>query len=359
MSPLTGPRPMRFSLSVVPFFDPHARQPYQRTFDLCTLAESVGFDTVMVGHHHFMPGQISDPFSLLAAIAARTDRLRVATAIFLLPLHHPLQVAERVATLDQLSGGRVSLGVGSGWSAHEYESFGGSLAERGARMEESLSLLRKLWTEEDVESSGRFWQFPPLTTYPRPAQAPHPPLWVAGNAGAAIDRAARLGTHWLCDPVQTVDRIVELKDNYVQACRAAQCEPAWVLRRYVWLSSDKATMEREFLPNFVGKQLAYWRVSTEGEAERRLFARIDAGENVSEVEIAHGRFFGGAPSDVIDGIADCRDRTGCDHISVGFGGGLSGRPEASASDEVYETTRAMIERFGRDVLPAFQPPIDT
>ena len=93
-----------------------------------------------------------------------------------------------MATLDQLSGGRVSLGVGSGWSAHEYESFGGSLAERGARMEESLSLLRKLWTEEDVESSGRFWQFPPLTTYPRPAQAPHP--------AAACRSAKRRAAHW-------------------------------------------------------------------------------------------------------------------------------------------------------------------
>jgi len=123
---------VRFSLSVVPFFDPHDRQPYRRTFELCTLAESLGFDTVMVGHHHFLDGQISDPFTLLAGIAARTESLRLATAIFLLPLHHPLHVAERVATLDQLSAGRVSLGVGSGWNPNEYQAFGASLRERGA-----------------------------------------------------------------------------------------------------------------------------------------------------------------------------------------------------------------------------------
>jgi probable F420-dependent oxidoreductase len=274
--------PMRFSLSILPFFDPDDAQPYRRTFALCELAESLGYDTVMVGHHHFMRGQISDPFSLLAAIAARTERLRVATAIFLLPLHHPLQVAERVATLDQLSGGRVSLGVGSGWSPAEYAAFGATLSERGARMDESLQLLRRLWTEENVAGDGQFWRFPALSVYPRPVQKPHPPLWVAGNAAAAIESAARLGTHWLCDPVQTTERIVELHGAYARACAALEVAPAWVLRRYVWLGRDRAEMERDFLPDFVGRQLAYWRESTEGAADRRLFARIDAGERVSE-----------------------------------------------------------------------------
>jgi len=131
---------MRFSLSILPFCDPQSDQPYRRTFELCQLAESLGFDTVMVGHHHFLEGQISDPLTLLSGIAVHTTTLRVATAIFLLPLHHPLQVAERVATLDQLSAGRVSLGVGVGWNPAEYAAFGSSLAERGARIEESLAL---------------------------------------------------------------------------------------------------------------------------------------------------------------------------------------------------------------------------
>jgi len=344
---------VRFSLSLVPFCDPADRQPYRRSFELCQLAESVGFDTVMVGHHHFLAGQISDPFTLLSAIAVQTTTLRVATAIFLLPLHHPLQVAERVATLDQLSGGRVSLGVGIGWNPVEYQAFGASLAERGARIEESLGLLRRLWTERDVAGTGRFWRFDPVTVHPRPVQAPHPPLWVAGNAAAAIDRAARLGTHWLCDPVQTVDKVAELHHRYERACAAAGSVPAWVLRRYVWLGRDRAAMERDFLPGFVQKQLAYWRVSTEGEAERRLFARIDAGEDVPVAEIARGRFFGGSSEDIISDIEECRERTGVEHISVGFGGGLSGRSEAARSHEAYADARDMILRFGREVMPAF------
>lgn len=344
---------LTFSLSMVPFCDPDDRVPYRRTFELCELAEELGFDTVMVGHHHFLEGQISDPFTLLAAIAARTERLRVATAIFLLPLHHPLQVAERVATLDQLSGGRVSLGVGSGWNPAEYQAFGSSLRERGARMDESLTLLRRLWTERDVEGTGRFWRFAPLTVHPRPVQAPFPPLWVAGNAPAALDRAARLGTHWLCDPVQTEDEVACRRAAYEAACARHGTTPAWLLRRYVWIGRDRAALERDFLPGFVGRQLAYWRESTEAEAERRLFARIDAGEVVPPEEIAAGRFIGGAPADVVEGIEHCRRRTACTHISVGFGGGLSGRPEAAHSDQAYRDLREMLTRFGRDVMPAF------
>lgn len=344
---------IRFSLSVVPFRDPADRQPYRRTFELCQLAEGLGFDTVMVGHHHFAPGQVSDPFTLLAAIAARTETLRVATAIFLAPLHHPVHLAERVATLDELSGGRVSLGVGSGWNPHEYQAFGAALRERGARLEESLALVRRLWTEADVAGAGPHWTFDPVTVYPRPAQQPHPPLWVAGNASRAIDRAARLGTHWLCDPVQTVDRVAELRETYAAACARVGRPPEWLLRRYVWFGPSRAAVERDVLPGVVASQLAYWRRSVEGPAERRLFARIDRGEQVSDAEIARGRFFGGATADIVADIAECYEQTRCEHISVGFGGGLSGRAEVAASAGAFADARAAIERFGRDVLPAF------
>jgi len=94
-------------------------------------------------------------------------------------------------------------------------------------------------------------------------------------------------------------------------------------------------------------------VSTEGEAERLLFARIDAGEDVPVTEIARGRFFGGSSDDVIADIEECRELTGAPHISVGFGGGLSGRPEAAQSHQAYANTSEMIIRFGREVIPAF------
>lgn len=348
---------MRISLSIVPFQDPDDRVPFRRTFTLCALAEELGFDTVMVGHHHFLPRQISDPFTLLAGLAARTERIRLATAVLLLPLHHPLEVAERVATLDELSGGRVSLGVGSGWNPTEYAAFGSSLRERGARMDESLALLRRLWTEEAVAGEGAHWRFPPVTVQPRPVQAPHPPLWVAGNAPAAIDRAARLGTHWLCDPVQTEDRVVARRAEYEAACARHGTTPQWVLRRYAWLGRDTATFRRDVLPDLLERQLAYWRVSTEGPDERALFARLDAGERVEPEEIAGGRFVGGSADDVRDGLLACIARTGATHISVGFGGGLSGRADdATRSRDAYDEAFTMVRRFGEEVLPSLLAP---
>ncbi len=195
---------MRFSVSLPLLCDLSAPDPLAETFALALLAEEVGFDTATIGHHHFMPGNLADPLTFLAAVAARTSTLRVGTGIFQLPIHHPVRVAEQVATIDQLSGGRVSLGVGLGWWPLEYEVHGSTFKERGARMEEALRILKLVWTEENTAFDGRFWSFPELTVHPRPVQRPHPPLWVAGVADAAVDRAARLGDAWLCGPVQSL-----------------------------------------------------------------------------------------------------------------------------------------------------------
>src|SRR5258708_134947 len=117
-------RPVRFSLTLPVLRDPSARHPFGETYELARLAEAHGFHTAPIGPHHFLPGNLADPLTFLAAVAARTDTLRIGTGIFQLPIHNPVRVAEQVATLDQLSGGRVSLGVGLGWWPLEYEVHG-------------------------------------------------------------------------------------------------------------------------------------------------------------------------------------------------------------------------------------------
>ena len=138
---------MKFSLSLPVFRDAGHRDPFWESFELARIAEESGFDTVTIGHHHFMPGNQSDPLTFMMAVAARTSTLRVGTGIFQLPIHDPLRVAEQVATIDQLSGGRVSLGVGSGWWPLEFEAHGSNFRQRGARMEEALQILKLVWTE--------------------------------------------------------------------------------------------------------------------------------------------------------------------------------------------------------------------
>jgi len=337
---------VRFSVSLPLLRDPSASDPFAETFQLALIAEEAGFDTATIGHHHFMPGNMADPLTFLAAVAARTSVLRVGTGIFQLPIHHPVRVAEQVATLDELSGGRVSLGVGLGWWPLEYEVHGSSFKERGARMEEALRILKLVWTEEHTSFEGRFWTFPELTVYPRPVQQPHPPLWVAGVADAAVDRAARLGDAWLCGPVQSLPKAQSCLARY----RAAGGD-SWILRRYAWVAPTRREVEEDVLPEYVAGLIEHWRESVEDEAEQALFERMDDGESVPASEVAADRLLWGAPDDVIGQIERYRALTGCDHVHAAFGAGLPGnRGTASLGD--FQTIAAMIRLFGAEVIPA-------
>jgi probable F420-dependent oxidoreductase len=300
-----------------------------------------------------MPGNASDPLTFMAAVAARTSTLRVGTGIFQLPVHNPIRVAEQVATIDQLSAGRISLGVGLGWWATEYEVQGSVFKERGARMEEALTILRLVWENENTSFDGRFWSFPELTVHPRPVQRPHPLLWVAGVADVAIDRAARLGDAWLCGPVQSITKAQSCLSVYREArAKAGRDDADWVLRRYAWLGSDGKQVREEVLPAYVGGLMEHWRESVEDEAEKELFARIDAGEDVSPEEIAADRLLWGDPNDVIGQVERYRDTTGAEHVHAAFGAGLPAHTGPSTFGG-FEELRDMIRLFGREVISAF------
>lgn len=345
---------MRFSFTLPILRDPSARDPYAPMFELARIGEEAGFDTATVGHHHFMPGNMSDPLTLLAAVAARTDELRVGTGIFQLPFHHPVRVAEQVATVDELSGGRVSLAVGLGWWPLEYEVFGADFRRRGQLMEEALEILHHVWTRPGAGFEGRFHRFDPLTVYPRPVQRPHPPIWVAGVADAAIDRAARLGDAWMCGPTQPADRVVDCLATYRAACARVGRDSSWILRRYTWVDMDVRRVRDEVLPAYVDGLVGHWRESAEDDAERELIRRIDAGEDVSPTEIADTRLLWGTPDDVIAQLESYRDATGCDDVHAAFGAGLPTRSADHGHYGSFETIADMIRLFGREVIPAFQ-----
>lgn len=344
---------MRFSFSLPILRDLSSRDPYGQTFELARIAEEVGFDTATTGHHHYMPGIMSDPLTFLAAVAARTDRLRVATGIFQLPIHHPVRVAEQVATIDEMSGGRVSLGVGLGWWPLEYEVHDADFRRRGALMEEALEILRLVWTTEDVGYEGQFHSFPPLTVYPRPVQSPHPPLWVAGVADAAVDRAARLGDAWLCGPTQSFERAQACLEVYRASCDRVGRAPDWVLRRYAWVGTDGDHIRERVLPAYVDGLVAHWRESAEDEVELALLARLDAGEDVPATEIADERLLWGTPDQVIGQIERYRADTGAEHIHASFGAGLPATNDDLSHLGSFDEMAEMICLFGREVISAF------
>jgi probable F420-dependent oxidoreductase len=345
---------MKFSFSLPILRDVTQRDPYRQTFELASIAEEAGFDTATTGHHHFMFGNMADPLTFMAAVAARTDTLRVGTGIFQLPVHNPVRVAEQVATIDEISGGRISLGVGLGWWDLEYQVHGSNIRQRGSRMEECLEILRLVWSQEHTSYTGKHYSFPELTVYPRPVQQPSIPLWVAGVADAAVDRAARLGDAWMCGPVQSIGKAKSCLELYRARC-AELAKPAdWILRRYAWVAPDRRTVEEDVLPNYVAGLVEHWRESVEEEEEIELFRRMDAGEDVSIDDIARDRLLYGAPDDVIAQIERYRTETGCEHVHMAFGAGLPANKCGESTLGSFDEHADMIRLFGREVIPAFR-----
>jgi probable F420-dependent oxidoreductase len=164
------------------------------------LAEELGFDSVWATEHIIVAseaadpyGRVYDPLVTLGWIAGFTERIRLGTSIVLVPLHHPMHLAKEVATLQELSGGRFTLGVGMGWHRHEFDFMGVDFKGRGRRADEAIRLMRALWSgERDFE--GEFWSFQHATSEPHPSTQPE--IWVGGSSERAIRRALELGDAW-------------------------------------------------------------------------------------------------------------------------------------------------------------------
>jgi alkanesulfonate monooxygenase SsuD/methylene tetrahydromethanopterin reductase-like flavin-dependent oxidoreductase (luciferase family) len=151
------------------------------TLDHLVAAEDLGFDSVWVNEHHFhrYGGMMPALPTMLAALSQRTSRVRLGTSVVVLPLHNPLQVAEQLAMVDLLSGGRLEFGIGRGFVAHDYEVLGVSYRDAQARLTESLHVILEAWTGEAFTHHGAYFQFPEVEVWPRPEQRPHPPIWDA------------------------------------------------------------------------------------------------------------------------------------------------------------------------------------
>jgi alkanesulfonate monooxygenase SsuD/methylene tetrahydromethanopterin reductase-like flavin-dependent oxidoreductase (luciferase family) len=166
------------------------------------LADRLGFHGVWLVEHHFTPGysHSSKPELVLAALAQRTSRLRLGLGIVPLPYHHPVHVAERAATLDILSRGRLELGIGRGFSPQEYAAFGVAMGESRALVDESLAILRAAAQNARVSFTGRHFKLDDVSIVPRPVQRPYPPLWSAAVSPDTFDWAAREGLGVLAGP---------------------------------------------------------------------------------------------------------------------------------------------------------------
>jgi probable F420-dependent oxidoreductase len=192
---------MRFGYGLVtcqnPPDDPRSdADVYRDAIERCVAAERYGFDSVWVSEHHFVDdGYMPSLLVLAAAIAQATQRVDVGTAVLLAPLYDPLRLAEDAATVDLISDGRLILGLGAGWRPEEFDVFGIPLAERAARMRETVAILRGAWGPGTFTHTGKVYRYENVSVTPKPA---HPiPIWLGGFAPAAIARAGRIADGFL------------------------------------------------------------------------------------------------------------------------------------------------------------------
>jgi len=202
---------------------------FEELTDSVRLADRLGWARVMTTEHHFhyYGGVVPNPAVMLAAWARETRRIRLATAVSLLPLRHPLQVAEDYAMVDQLSGGRFDLGVSRGFAPHEFEPFGVAGAESLERVTEGLDIIQRFWAGEPFEYEGRFHRFGRITPIPRPVQARIPVWFAASNERTTFERAGLLGHHLLMNQYpMSYEQLVERFGYYTAAHAAAGHAPS-------------------------------------------------------------------------------------------------------------------------------------
>lgn len=343
-----------YELSMPPALVRDEATLYSETLEELALADRLGFHGAWLVEHHFMRGysHSSKPDLFLAAAAQRTQRLRLGLAVIPLPYHHPLHVAERVATLDILSGGRLEVGIGRGFSPPEYQAFGVSMADSRALVEESLAILRASFAPAPVSFAGRHYRIENADILPRALQRPHPPLWTAAVSPQTFDWAADEGLGVLAGPFKPWFMIEQDVRRYrerwhsTDAPRVAMTAGVLCLRdgrrarrlaapALSWFYTE---LLRRTMPVLEQLYPSYEHFHRFGRLQRLL--KLSARPKLLELA---GMTIVGTPAECVDRITRLRD-AGVTHLlcSVGAGG--------LESALVRESLACMAE----EVLPAFR-----
>jgi probable F420-dependent oxidoreductase len=280
------------------------------------VAEQLGFDAFALTEHHFWyDGYCPSLLPVLAAIARRTQRIRLATCALLLPLHHPLRVAEQAAVVDRLSRGRLELALGYGYRPEEYEGFGLEKKARGPRLSEAVEILRRAFREERFSFSGRHYSFNDVAVVPKPVQKPHPPMWLAGGSQkASARRAGRLGIgYWVPGVSLPWSTVEELVAEYRKAADEAGIPRE---RQRIAAATDVAIaptreeanriMQEDVLPVYAEQLVGFGFVH---DAEGNPVRELPPDHPIFQVLLQS--FIVGSPQDVIEGIERYR-ALGCD-----------------------------------------------
>jgi alkanesulfonate monooxygenase SsuD/methylene tetrahydromethanopterin reductase-like flavin-dependent oxidoreductase (luciferase family) len=300
-------------------------------------AEQLGFySTFLVEHHFSGSGQISAPLDLLSWVAARTTSIRLGTAVLVLPWHDPVLLAERAATLDLLSGGRLDFGVGKGYRHSEFAGFGVPVDEAEARFDESLAVVLKAWSsDEPFSHEGRFWRYHEIVVEPPTAQKPHPPVWIAAGKPESVRQVAALGANLLLDQFASAEAIGERIALFKAECEARDrafdpMDVAVARNLYVARDADDASAALARQAG-IHKRMIERSLGPDGSRRSHIMAYA---EKAGATE-AHALF--GPPHEIIAGL-QALYAVGVRYVLISGG-----------------ETRQSMRRFAAEVMPAFLP----
>ncbi|WP_406697335.1 LLM class flavin-dependent oxidoreductase [Singulisphaera sp. Ch08] len=316
-------------------FGPETGQGFRDYLDLNVEAETLGYHSSFSVEHHFSGwNQVSAPLTLLTCLAMRTTRLRLGTAVMVLPWHNPVLLAEQTATLDLISNGRLDFGIGKGYRHGEFKGFGIPREEAEARFEEAIEVIMRSWTSRSRFSHhGRYWQFEDIVVEPPTAQRPHPPFWVAAASPSSIRRAAARGFNLILDQYAGADAIGERIALYrsEREARGFTFDPMQVaVARQLYVAKDKADKEAALArqAEYTRRTVAVSR-SPDGNAGSHVLAYADT------VGATEANTLYGTPDEICD-MLTILNEAGAEYVLLTILGG-----------------KEQLRRFARDVMPAF------
>lgn len=317
---------------------------FEELLEQVGLARDLGFSTIVAGQHYLSdPLQMLQSVPVLARLAAETGEMRLGTCVLLLGLQNPVDIAEQVATLDVITGGRLVMGAALGYRDVEFDAFAVPKGGRVARFESNLDTVRRLLGGQAVSLDEPHCKLDDVRMSLRPVQDPHPPVWVGANSDKALERAARLGDAWVINPHARLDTLTrQMTEVYRPALeRLGKPFPDEVpMRREIFVSEDRESAMRESAPWLLPK----YRVYAQWGQDKALPEGDDFAEEAEE--LMADRFILGSPEECIADIDRYREAVGATELIVRVQ--WPGMPNEAAMEN--------IRRIGETLIPHYAKP---
>jgi len=330
------------------------QEAFAESFALVDEAEELGVDCAWLAEYHFNPGRVlSSPVTIASAIAARTERIRIGLAVYILPLGHPIRIAEEVATLDHISQGRLEFGIGRGTFPNIHEGYGFSFAETRGRFQECLDILLKAWTTDRFSFEGEYYRCQDVCVIPKPLQTPHPPVHVGITSEETFPIIGRMGYPIIINPsrVFALSELAPYIQQYRKAWREAghpgEGKVGLRVPVYVAETAERAYSEPQestmFAVNRLGDRVAISasHVGTSGDWQ----AQADRIQKMCYEDWLRDKVVYGTPEAVVERLRRLQEELGLSQIiyEVNYGNLIP-----------YKLQMNNLRLFNEEVIPQFK-----